>query len=433
MQEIDKFKITSLGQRKTKSPLKLSGSGQKGYGQFVPDKMSVRYKVEVMPGIPVEDDFLFEKAGPREELFFDPKDAKVAIVTCGGLCPGLNNVIRSATLELFHNYGVKQIFGIRYGFQGLNPEVGKPVVPLTPEFVESIHEDGGSVLGTSRGPQPIPVMVDFLEKNKINILVCIGGDGTHRAAHLIYNESLERGYQLAVVGIPKTIDNDIMYVSRTFGLSTAIQKASEIIDCAHSEAHGAINGIGIVKVMGRDAGFIAAGATLASQEVNFTLVPEVPFSIAGFLEALQKRIEQREHAVIAVAEGAGQNLFKDLPSEKDASGNIKYHDIGIYLKDCINLYFKERKIPVNIRYFDPSYFIRSSLPNCDDAILCDQLARNAVHAVMAGKTDVMIGYWNSAFTHVPISMAIEKKKTISPESELWLSVLAATGQPMDLS
>lgn len=432
----ESLKVATLGERQFRSPLNLRSCGE-GSGNFVPDEARVRYLGDLPSSKPPapEDDPLFEKAGPREFLFFQPSEVKAAIVTCGGLCPGLNNVIRSVFLALHHNYGVKNVFGVRYGYEGLNPKVGLPLISMTPDFVEHIQEEGGSVLGSSRGPQPAPVIVDFLQEKGINMLFCVGGDGTQRGAHNVYEEIQRRGLPISIVGIPKTIDNDIMFVKRTFGLSTAVEKAHEILDCAHNEAHGMMNGVGLVKVMGRDAGYIAVGAALSSQEVNFVLVPEVPFALEGengFLNHLRKRLERRNHAVVVVAEGAGQDLLNSAGAEKDASGNVKYADIGLFLKDQINRHFKGIKMPVNVKYFDPSYFIRSVPANCDDSLLCDMLARHAVHAAMAGKTDVMIGFWNTSFTHVPILLATGTKKRIDPHGDLWMSVMAATGQPREM-
>jgi 6-phosphofructokinase 1 len=422
--------VPSLGVRSHKSPLSFRVQGV-GRNSFVPDEARVRYVVDLPSSTLPAEDPLFEKAGARELLFFKPEETRAAIVTCGGLCPGLNNVVRSVFLALYHNYGVKSVFGVRYGYEGLNPASGHKLIPITTDFVEHIQEEGGSVLGTSRGPQPASVIVDYLVSQGINILFCVGGDGTQRGAHSVYEEVQRRGLPISIVGIPKTIDNDIMYIERTFGLSTAIEEAQKILDCAHNEAHGQINGVGLVKVMGREAGFIAAGAALSNQEVNFVLVPEVPFALDGengFLNLLRKRLAARAHAVVIVAEGAGQELFSQSEG-RDASGNVKFGDIGIFIKDRINAYFKQVRMPVNVKYFDPSYAIRSVAANCDDSLLCDGLARNAVHAAMAGKTDVLIGYWNTSFTHVPISLATGQKKRIHPDSDLWLSVLAATGQP----
>jgi 6-phosphofructokinase 1 len=412
--------------------LRLAHSSDDRRTAFVPDEARVRYQIETGTGQDLPVDIFFEKAGPRKRLFFEPGETKAAIVTCGGVCPGLNNVIRSAVMEFYYAYGVRNVQGVRYGYAGLNPKIGLSPIELTPRSVSDIHEKGGTILGSSRGQQPSKVMVDFLAEQNINVLLCIGGDGTLRGAQDIAEEAQNRGLKIAVIGIPKTIDNDVMYISRTFGVTTATEKAHEILDCAHSEARSAYNGVGLVKLMGRDAGFIAAGASLASQVVNFCLVPEVPFVLEGengFLMALQRRLESAHHAVVAVAEGAGQDVIKQLPADTDASGNKRYADIGGYLKEQIVTYFKQVGIPADVKYFDPSYFVRSAPANCEDALLCDLLARNAVHAAMAGKTNLVVGFWNGAFTYIPIPLAVSEKKQVDPLGLLWSSVLATTGQP----
>jgi 6-phosphofructokinase 1 len=374
----------------------------------------------------------FERAGPRRRMFFDPARTRAAIVTCGGLCPGLNNVLRSVFLELYHRYRVRDIMGIRYGYAGLDPTNGHPPVRLTCELVDRIHTQGGTVLGTSRGPVDPTTAIDFLQSMAVNVLFCVGGDGTLRGAHRLHQEATRRGYPLAVIGIPKTIDNDIDYVWRTFGFATAVEEAAHVIDSAHAEARSALNGVGLVKLMGRDSGFIACGATLASQEVNFTLIPEVPFELngeLGFLNVLHKRLAERRHAVIVVAEGAGQDLIEGCDPGRDPSGNLKPKDIGLFLKDRITEYFKSLTFPVTLKYFDPSYIVRSRPANKDDALLCDQFARNAVHAAMAGRTNVVIGIWYNVFVHVPIPMATASKRRVLPDGEAWSAVLASTGQP----
>ena len=414
------------------SPLALTPAGDDEGGGFVAEGTRVRHRVEIAPGEPPEaEPVSFEKAGPRASIYFDPSRVRAAIVTCGGLCPGTNNVIRSIFHELFHRYGVEWVLGIRYGFQGLNPAVGVPPLPLTPEFVKTIHNLGGTVLGSSRGHQDPAVMVDFLAAQGIDLLFCVGGDGTQRGAHDIAAEVGRRGLRIAVVGVPKTIDNDIPFVWRTFGFFTALEKAQEVIQGAHVEASGVRNGVGLVKLMGRDAGFIAAGATLASQEVNFTLIPEVPFTLegeGGLLAALEARLAARGHAVIVVAEGAGQHLFAAGEPERDASGNVRFRDVGGLCGRSILDHFAARGIPVSLKYFDPSYLIRSVPANTGDSLLCDSLARHAVHAAMAGKTDVLIGYWHNAFIHVPIPAVVRRRKLLSSSSGIWSAVLSATGQ-----
>lgn len=428
----EQLQITELGPRTIASPVELSRVKGDGIADYVDDATRVLAYIEEGPEIAPSAGLSFEKAGPREFLHFRPQYCRAAIVTCGGLSPGINNVIRSVHNELYYHYGVKDILGIRNGYQGLNPQFRLDPVELDPETVSDIHKLGGTILSSSRGPQDPKVMVDYLCSLGVNMLFCVGGDGTQRGAHAIAQEALRQQAPLAVVGIPKTIDNDIHFVQRSFGFATALEKAREVLDCAHVEAKGAPNGLAIVKLMGRHAGFIAAGATIASQEVNCTLIPEISFSLDGddgLLEFLRKRILRKKHAVLVVAEGAGQHLLGDYAGEKDASGNAKLKDIGIYLRERIEEYFSQQGIPIAIKYFDPSYIIRSVPANSADSILCDQMARMAVHAAVAGKTDLLIGYLYNYFVHVPISLAVASKKYLNPEGDLWMAVVASTGQP----
>ena len=373
----------------------------------------------------------FEEAGPREKIFFDPAGLACGIVTCGGLCPGLNNVIRAIVLSLHHHYGVKKIFGFPYGYEGLSPRFGHEPVQLTPEVVVNIDEMGGTILGSSRGNQDISEMVDMLNKMNISILFTIGGDGTQRGAMAINDEARRRGIRLSVIGIPKTIDNDISYIQKTFGFETAVSEATHVTRAVHNEAEGARNGIGLVKLMGRDSGFIAAYAAIVDGQVNFCLVPEVPFTLDGLFKALRERLERRKHAVVVVAEGAGQDLIATR-GERDASGNILHSDIGIFLRDVIKDHFKKTGMEITLKYIDPSYTIRSVPANPHDSALCVLLGHNAVHAGMAGRTGIIIGFWNQHFTHVPIPLAVAERKKIDPEGWVWRSVLSSTGQPRDM-
>jgi 6-phosphofructokinase 1 len=423
--------VATLGPCRHHSPLRLSTVEGDGIGNFVPDDTRVLCNIEHRVSQPGAGELSFERAGARQWLFFDPPRTKAAIVTCGGLCPGMNNIIRGAYFELHSNYGVPEVLGIRYGFEGLNPRAGHTPQRLSGEFVEQIAHVGGTVLGTSRGAQDVGTMVDTLARERIDILLCIGGDGTQRGAHAIAEEARRRGLPISVVGIPKTIDNDIAFVSRSFGFDTAIATATQHILGAHNEAIGVRNGIGLVKLMGRQAGFIAATATIASAQVNFCLVPEVPFELAGeqgFLTRLHRRLLARGHAVVVVAEGAGQHLLGCTPQEFDASGNPKLGDIGTFLKERIKRYLEEVRVPTSIKYFDPSYHVRSMAANCQDSVLCNRLAARAVHAAMAGKTDVLVGLAHDTFIHVPLPAVTGSQKRISPESDLWMDVLAATAQ-----
>ena len=425
MRTAQDFVIKTLGECRFESPL------PRGKRLFVTDDRRILLEDELGADEAVHEGLSLQRAGPRRKIFFDPPSTTVAIVTCGGLSPGLNNVIRSVYYDLAHNYKVQRVLGIRDGYRGLNPAEGRPPVVLDAQFVHDIHNLGGTVLGSSRGGQDPAVMVDYLESEGIDVLLCVGGDGTQRGAHGIAAEVEQRGLKKAVVGIPKTIDNDIPFVWMSFGFASAVEAGQQVVKGAHVEALGAPNGVGLVKLMGRNAGFIAAGAAVSSQEANFVLVPEVPFPLegdGGFLAALERRVVDRGHALVIVAEGAGQHLFEET-GERDASGNVRYVDIGVFLRDRIKEHFEEKGLELNLKYIDPSYVVRSCPANAWDRILSDRMARMAVHAGMAGKTDLLIGYHHQSLIHVPIGTAVAHTRQLALNSDLWQAVIGCTGQP----
>lgn len=373
----------------------------------------------------------FVAAGPRKQLFHDAKWSRAAIVTCGGICPGLNDVIKALVNTLYYVYGVDNIFGIQYGYSGLVPRNGHEPIELTPDIVDSIHTEGGTMLGASRGEQSTEEIVKALDRLNINMLFTIGGDGTQRGAHDLVEEIKKYRLAISVIGVPKTIDNDLNFMDKTFGFETAVEAAAPIIGCAHNEAKGSYNGVGLVKLMGRDSGFIAAHASLANSVVNFCLIPEVKFELYGengFLAALERRLAAKHHAVVVVAEGAGQNLFHEDSSKKDKSGNVLHQDIGVFLRDEIKSYFKAKNFEHSVKYIDPSYIIRSLPATGMDSTFCLHLAQNAVHAAMAGMTDVVVGRWNGYFTYIPMTMATSARRKIDPQGQLWQSVLLTTRQ-----
>lgn len=427
--------VPTLGPCRFPSPVRLSTTGRQDLASFVSNDARVALDMEWNVGEEPPAPTWLEKSGPRANLFFDPARTRAGIVTCGGLCPGINNVVRSLVLGLHHTYGVPNILGFRYGYQGLDPSQGMEPLKLTLEDVSHIHRQGGSFLGTARGAQDPKVMVDTLLAREVDILFAIGGDGTLRGAHRLAEEIARRGAKISIVGIPKTIDNDVPYVDKTFGFETAVEASRLVLNSAHTECSQVRDGIGLVKLMGRDSGFIAASATLASGEVNFCLVPEVPFTLDGphgLLAVLEQRLAARSHALIAVAEGCGLSLATG-EVERDASGNVRYSsaevDVGPKLRTAISEYFKARGKQITFKYIDPSYIIRSVPANTGDAIYCDRLARHALHAAMAGKTDVMIGRSHGVFTHVPLTLATSERKRIVPNGGLWFAVTETTGQP----
>ena len=430
------FSVPRLGEAKIDSPITYSTVQGDLIANYVRDDEHVLYDIEADASAGAKTytaSEILEKAGPRQKIFFSPSHVHAGIMTCGGLCPGLNDVIRAITRCLWYRYGVRRISGIRHGYQGLLPENQMPTVELTPKEVDDIHKIGGTVLGSSRGGgDRTEEIVDTIERLNLNMMFTIGGDGTQRGALAIAEEIERRGLKIAVVGVPKTIDNDLAFIQRSFGFETAVAEATDAVSSAHTEAHSAIHGIGLVRLMGRNSGFIAAHTALASHEANFVLVPEVPFDLEGpkgFLEALKARIDRRQHAVVIVAEGAGQEHL-NVEGATDASGNNKLGDIGVFLKGRINEYFKSIGVECNLKYIDPSYIIRSAVAAPTDSLYCSRLGNNAVHAAMAGKTRIVISQVNNYFVHIPIKVTVSERNAIDPESSLWRDVIEATHQPL---
>jgi 6-phosphofructokinase 1 len=428
--------VTTLGACRIDSPLKPLIEGRKTNVHYVEedDRVLFHDTASLVAAAGVRADALpgFEPAGPRREIFFDPPKMRVGIVTCGGLCPGVNNVIRGLVMELTFHYGVQRIYGFKNGYQGFIPRYGHDVVDLTPEMVSDVNEDGGTILGTSRGGQDPREIVDCLERMNISALFVIGGDGTLRGAMQIAAAAQDRGARIAVVGIPKTIDNDIPYIDQSFGFQTAFGEATKSIRSAHVEAKASPNGVGLVKLMGRHSGFIACYASLAEPDANYVLIPEVPCVLdgpRGLLEHLLDRVRTRGHAVIVAAEGAGQDLMAGVEPGVDASGNRRLNDIGLLLRSRITEHFAAAGVEINLKYIDPSYAIRSVEANPYDSVYCLRLAQNAVHAAMAGRTAMVVGRWHGRFVHIPMALAVSHRNQVEPSGDLWLSVLEATGQP----
>jgi 6-phosphofructokinase 1 len=419
--------VTSLGPATIRSPLHLPAAC------FTPEGVRVRREIEEPEAPLLRAPDTFEKAGPRAGIYFDPARTTVGIVCSGGLCPGINDVIQSIVFELSHSYGVERVLGFRFGFAGLDPNAAFDPIRLTPEVVGDIHDHGGSFLGTSRGPHDPGAMVDVLARHRVDALITIGGDGTMRASHAIHEEATRRGTRIGIVGVPKTIDNDIPFVDKTFGFETAVATARLALDAAHAEARSVENGVGLVKLMGRNAGFIAAHATLASHEVNACLVPEVRFTEAKLVSWLEQRLAVRRHAVIVVAEGCAQQIEEMRGAARDTSGNMQYAtadaDVGRWLERRLRAHFADGKRPFTLKYIDPSYMLRGMRATSEDAVFCGSLARNAVHAAMAGKTDVLVGRWHRVFMHVPLATVLADTKHVDPAGDLWREVLESTGQP----
>jgi 6-phosphofructokinase 1 len=428
------FSIEELGKRSIKSPLAMSTVQGDKIANYVTDDQFLRLNMTVKLGAqpPVKRNQALECAGPREMIYFMPAHVHAGIVSCGGLCPGINDVIRAIVRCLYYRYGVTRISGIRYGYKGFLPDYQYGIKTLDADIVDDIHKLGGTYLGSARGGgKEVSKIVDAMEQLNLNMLFTIGWDGTQRGSLDIAEEIDRRKLKIAMIGIPKTVDNDFAVIDRSFGFDTAVSKAVEVVAAAHMEASSAINGIGLVKVMGRESGFIAAHTALASHEINFVLIPEVPFNLEGyngFLHHLEERLKKRKHAVVVVAEGAMQDQLQ-TDRKTDAGGNLKLADVGTYLRDRIIKYFEEKKMEVNLKYIDPSYIIRSAPANPGDSIYCERLGNAAAHAAMAGKTKLIIGLVNNEFVHLPIKAVISQRNHVDPEGNLWRDTLDATHQP----
>ncbi|GAQ80861.1 Pyrophosphate-dependent phosphofructo-1-kinase [Klebsormidium nitens] len=382
----------------------------------------------------LNDDCTFEhwwlsRAGPRSHIYFEPTEVNAAIVTCGGLCPGLNDVIRQIALTLT-TYGVTDVKGIAYGYKGFIDEKIRDI-DLTPQSVATIHLMGGSILGSSRGNSKTSEIVDNIEKRGTNMLFVIGGNGSHAGAMAIHQECFKRKLKVAVVGVPKTIDNDILLMDKTFGFDTAVEEAQRAIKAAYIEAASAYHGVGVVKLMGRQSGFIAMYASLASGQVDCCLIPEVHFSLDGpngVYEHMKTVINRKGHCLVVIAEGAGQDLVAG-EGGTDASGNPILADIGQWFVKQAKKHFKEVGFPAEFKYIDPTYMIRATPANASDGILCSVLGQNAVHAAFGGYTGVTVGLVNTHYCLLPIPEVIREARNVDPDSRMWHRCLTSTGQP----
>lgn len=289
------------------------------------------------------------------------------------------------------------------------------------------------MLGSARGGFDLDIIINFLLDYGINQLYIIGGDGTHRGANALAEECFKRKLNISVAGIPKTIDNDVDLIDRSFGFTTSVEAAQAAITSAKIEAKCNVpNGIGIVKLMGRSAGFIAVHATLASGDVDLCLVPEVSIQLEGpngCLPFLKEVVKKKGHAVVVVAEGAGEDLL-GKSTQKDAGGNRKLPPIGEFLKENIISYFKNNNMPATVKYIDPSYMIRSVPANASDSLYCMLLAQNAVHGAMAGYTAFSTGLINNRVVYIPIPRLVATSpRVMDPLGRTWERILSVTLQP----
>ena len=375
------------------------------------------------------------RAGPRDTIYFDPSAITAGIVTVGGLCPGVNHILQALVVALTA-YGVRDIRGIRYGLRGFF-ETDYPPVPLSVESVDQIHLNGGTVLGTSRGGSNVPRIVDAIQLMKLDQVYLVGGNGGNAAADAIHRECKARGYPCAVVGLPKSIDNDILLIDSCFGFSTATNEAQRAIMAASVEARSAHNGIGLVKLMGRSSGFLAAQASVGAGVVDVCLLPEVTFDLQQVLSYVFDVLKRRGHAVIVVAEGAAQDTMRaelqasglEVPDERDPSGNPLLLDVGKWLRDKLKAAAHERQTQIDLKYLSPAYMIRSVVADSGDAVYCRMLGHSAVHGAMAGFSGITAGVCSKHYVLLPSHEVVRTTRRLDPRGRLYRMMRAALGQP----
>ncbi|KAK4765756.1 hypothetical protein SAY86_026846 [Trapa natans] len=376
----------------------------------------------------------YTRAGPRRQIFFDTAMVRAAIVTCGGLCPGLNTVIRELVVGLWELYGVREIYGVIAGYRGF---YSSEPVQLTLKMVDGWHKRGGTALETSRGGFDLHKIVDGIQQRGFNQVYIIGGDGTMRGAVKIVEEVRRRKLNISVTGIPKTVDNDVGIIDRSFGFQTAVEMAQQAINAAHVEAESAVNGIGLVKLMGRSTGHIALHATLSSCDVDCCLIPENDFFLegpGGLFKFLERRLRENGHAVVVVAEGAGQDIIPRTEAQRedrDESGNPTFLDVGGWLKVELKRWWA-RDHPgelIAVKYIDPTYMIRAVPANATDNLYCTLLAHSAIHGVMAGYTGFVPGPINGSYAYIPLEEVARARNEVNTRNHKWAWVRSVTNQP----
>ncbi|KAF5742823.1 ATP-dependent 6-phosphofructokinase 2 [Tripterygium wilfordii] len=376
----------------------------------------------------------YHRAGPRKDIFFEPQNTRAAIITCGGLCPGMNTVIRELVVGLWELYGVRKIYGVVAGYRGF---YSMEPIELNPKLVHNWHKRGGTALETSRGGFDLDKIVDSIEHHEFNQVYIIGGDGTMRGVVKIFNEILRRRLKVGVVGIPKTVDNDVGIIDRSFGFQTAVEMAQQAISAAHVEAESAVNGIGLVKLMGRSTGHIALHAILSSRDVDCCLIPEDKFYLegkGGLFEFLEQRLKENGHAVLVVSEGAGQDMIPRSDAQKeerDESGNLVFLDVGPWLKSELkNWWARDHPNELfTVKYIDPTYMIRAVPANATDNLYCTLLAHSAIHGVMAGYTGFVAGPINGIYAYIPVEEVAKSKNEVNTKDHKWAWVRSVTNQP----
>ncbi len=336
----------------------------------------------------------------------------IGILTSGGDAPGLNAAIRGVARTAINQYGIK-VIGIEQGFRGLMQGLGHE---LTPNELSGILTRGGTILGTSRekpfkiGQEAVDAIKENYKKWNLDALVCIGGNGTNTTASKLQQEGLN------VIGLPKTIDNDLAETDITFGFHTAVSVATEAIDRLHTTAHSHSR-IMIIEVMGHKAGWLGLYAGIAGGG-DVILIPEIPYDIEPIARHVKKRQEDgHPFSIIVVAEGAlsveeaklDKKAFKK--ARKDMPYSIAYR-IAKELRDATDL---EPRVTVL------GYLQRGGTPVPYDRVLATQCGTTAAHMAARGEFGKMVAMVNGVPTGVPLENVAGKIKKVPTDHPLLLS------------
>lgn len=384
----------------------------------------------------------FPEAGPRKELCFDPHRVKAAVVTTGGLAPGLNSVVHSIVDRHFNTYELNEtlggaVYGIYDGFRGLR-DCASNSTTLNPKVTLDWLRQGGSNLGSIRfrDPQGEKHLVDEIAKSitqmAIDILYVIGGDGSQLIAHKV----AQAVPSISVLGVPKTMDNDVLWVRESFGFDTTVEQATHAINALHFEAQSTRR-VGLLQFFGAESGFVAANAALASGQVDLVLIPEAFNNLSdeqlqhywkmllGHLDDRVKRQAHMPHAIVVVAEGVETALVQQKSRKLGRKGDfleLLKQDIAGKVRDrrgrCLEIFVNE-----------PRHYIRSGAANAHDQIFCERLGALAVDNGLAGYTNCMVSHWLTEYVLVPLELVVQGQKSIQTSGMFWRQVETSTGQP----
>lgn len=342
---------------------------------------------------------------------------RVAFLTSGGDCQALNATMRGVAKTLYNADPDTQIIGILEGYKGLMYE---KYVEMKPLDFSGILTEGGTILGSSRQPfknmrkpdangmDKVAAMVNTYHKLKLDCLVILGGNGTHKSANMLREEGLN------VVGLPKTIDNDIWGTDMTFGFQSAVDIATTAIDCIHTTAysHGRVF---IVEVMGHKVGWLTLNAGMAGG-ADIILLPEIPYDIDKVIEKIEDRDKKGcRFTIIAVAEGAISREDAALTKKDYKKKMEKYPFPSVSYEVAAQI---QEKTGREVRVTVPGHMQRGGSPCPYDRVFASRLGSEAGKLILDNQYGFMVGYKNREIVRVPLEDVAGKLKTVDPDATI---------------